>query len=49
MTNPALNPPNNAVSVKYILSLAAAVIALSAPPGIAELLVEFFLNIPARS
>ena len=38
--NPAVQPPNTAVIVMYILSFAAAVIALSAPPGIAEYLVR---------
>lgn len=37
-TSAAVHPPKIAVSVKYILSLAAGVNARSAPPGIAELL-----------
>lgn len=37
-TSAAVHPPRIAVSVKYILSLAAGVNARSAPPGIAELL-----------
>lgn len=38
ITKLALTPPTNAVTVKYIRSLAAAVMARSTPPGIAELL-----------
>jgi hypothetical protein len=34
--NPAVHPPTTAVTVKYVLSLRAAVIARSAPPGIAD-------------
>jgi hypothetical protein len=37
-TSPAAHPPIIAVIVKYILSLAAAVIARSAPPGIEVML-----------
>ena len=36
ITNPAAHPPTIAVRVKYIRSLAAAVIARSAPPGMAR-------------
>jgi hypothetical protein len=36
MSSPAVHPPNSAVTVTYILSFAAAVIARSAPPGIAD-------------
>ena len=39
-TSPAAHPPNIAVNVKYILSLAAAVIARSAPPGIDVILLR---------
>lgn len=38
ITRLALIPPSRAVTVTYIRSLAAAVIARSTPPGIAELL-----------
>jgi hypothetical protein len=34
MISPAVHPPSRAVRVTYNLSLAAAVIARSAPPGI---------------
>ena len=39
-TSPAAHPPKIAVNVKYILSLAAAVIARSAPPGIELMLLR---------
>ena len=39
-TSPAAHPPNIAVNVKYILSLAAAVMARSAPPGIELMLLR---------
>lgn len=38
--SPAVHPPNNAVKVTYDLSLAAAVMARSAPPGIEECLFK---------
>lgn len=38
ITSAAVHPPTIAVTVKYILSLAAAVIARSTPPGIAVIL-----------
>lgn len=40
MIRPAVHPPNIAVIVMYIRSLDAAVIARSAPPGIAVCLKE---------
>lgn len=40
ITSPAVQPPRMAVTVKYILSLAAAVIARSTPPGIADSLSD---------
>jgi hypothetical protein len=43
-TSPAAHPPNIAVNVKYILSLAAAVIARSAPPGIELMLFRNIKN-----
>jgi hypothetical protein len=42
--SPAVHPPRIAVSVKYVLSLRAAVIARSAPPGIAVILHPIRLN-----
>ena len=36
INNPAVHPPTIAVTVKYVLSLRAAVIARSTPPGIED-------------
>ena len=40
INNPAVHPPTIAVTVKYVLILRAAVIARSAPPGIADMLCK---------
>jgi len=39
ITSPAVHPPRIAVTIAYIRSLAAAVMARSAPPGIADILI----------
>src|ERR1700722_482688 len=46
INKPAVHPPNSAVSVKYILSLADAVIARSAPPGSEEDLGSTIEHLP---
>src|ERR1700738_4651235 len=45
ISRPAVQPPNSAVSVTYILSRAAAVNARSAPPGSEELLGKQIISV----